>query len=191
MNETQKTTIVVRAFFRTSGKLYRQFHAYESTSAHDVETLIRRAKGVANLLKRFYSVSQSMVPSLDTFLEEKHEWNFHTFFYQVGIVSGENHVVPDGFLLSCRSKLNGDTFKFIASGRTDYLSKLQKIFTTSRVRQYEAIFLGDVLRPELLELFEDVSSIDTGLHFFELTPFLLTHATFYKINHGIVLQLNS
>lgn len=188
MNETQNATIVVRAFFRNSGKMYRQVHADKGTLAHDIVPLIRRAKGVANLCKRFYAVSKSMAPSLDTFLEETQEWDFHLFFYQVGIVSNENHMVPDGFLLTCRSKLNGDTFKVIGSDRRDCLFRLQKLFTTSRLREYQTIFLGDVLKPELLEIFKGVSSVGAGLHFFELTPFLFAHATHYKMNYGIVLQ---
>lgn len=80
MAKQEHQVIAIRAFFLNGGLLYRTFLILNEIKKHEIEALLGRARGKADLAKRSYSISQSLSRKISEKTHTKLEWNFDNFF---------------------------------------------------------------------------------------------------------------
>ena len=141
MSKKEQLVILVRSFFLQGGLHYRTYPMNAAVKAEDIEVLLSRARGRADLNRRSYLVSKSLSDRLAEMLDVAVEWDFDRFFYQVGIFQTADDVVPEGFLLTCRSNVDGAVIRHFAAANTFRLSSLLPLTDKKELANYTSIYL--------------------------------------------------
>ena len=159
-----------------------------AVKAEGIEVLLGRARGRADLNRRSYSVSKSLSDRLSEMLDVAVEWEFDRFFYQVGIFQAADDVVPEGFLLTCRSNVDGSVIRHFAAVNPFRISALLPLTDKRTLAKYQSIYLGDSISPDVAPIFAGLKQLNPKKAFFELTPILRSHADFYRLKYGLNLS---
>jgi hypothetical protein len=190
MKQNESAVIVVKAFFKESGIEYRHYQLKKAIKTTQIEKLLTMARGKADLSRRTYSVSKSAMIALSQMADETIEWDVTRFFYDVGVYEGISSIPPDGFLLTRRSSLNGSVLKHYVAKNSFDLAQFLLLTDQSQVLSYQSIYLGTELSPDALLIFpalmEPMHQDET---YFELTPILRAHVSYYLREHN--LKINS
>lgn len=185
MVESRTSHIQVKAFFRLTDIFYRGFDIMSAVSRSEVEAAIGRAKGRADLSKRAYLVTQGNVSVFNSWLEEKVDWNFEKFYYQVGLFSAEGLPAPEGYLLTQRSCTDGALIQHFASVSGLTLSRLAKLVADPSLSVYDLHFLKSEVVDRLRDVFPQLLETGRKIGFFELTPIMKSHVEYYKEEFGL------
>jgi hypothetical protein len=188
MTKQEQQVIAIRAFFLNSGLLYRTFLILDEITKDEIEVLLGRARGKADITKRAYAISKSVSRKLSEKISEKIEWNFDNFFYQVGVFEKTSEIQPDGFLLTCRSKVDGRKMHQFAARKAFCVSALTQLASKKELSEYDNIYLGSTLPDEAFALFTGLEKSNMEEFFFELTPILRAHEEFYEKNMGLMFN---
>jgi hypothetical protein len=185
MVEARTSQMQVKAFFRLTDIFYRGVDIMSTVSCSEVEAVIGRARGRADLSKRTYLVTQGNVSVFKSWLEEVVDWNFEKFYYQVGLFSSEGLPAPEGYLLTQRSCSDGALIRHFASVSGLTLSRLAKLVADPSLNMYDLHFLKSEVVDRLSDVFPQLLEADRKLGFFELTPTMKSHVEYYKEEFGL------
>jgi len=174
MVEARTSQMQVKAFFRLTDIFYRGVDIMSTVSCSEVEAVIGRARGRADLSKRTYLVTQGNVSVFKS-----------KFYYQVGLFSSEGLPAPEGYLLTQRSCSDGALIRHFASVSGLTLSRLAKLVADPSLNMYDLHFLKSEVVDRLSDVFPQLLEADRKLGFFELTPTMKSHVEYYKEEFGL------
>ena len=184
---TKKMTsesLFIYAFFQNSQYQYRSFQLRDGIDTVDVESLISRAKGKANLRRRFYAISKPLANALNKMTDETIEWDFQKYFYQIGLVR-DSGAIPDGFLLAQLSAFDGTEIRVVAAENPYDIEPLKQFIDLKKLLNYDRIFLSEDVFQHVRSVFPSMEDSSFTGSFFELIPMLRGHADYYRKNHKL------
>lgn len=178
--------LAVSAYFVESRNRYRVYELDSSIAPDAVARLIVRGHGRADLLRRAYAVSKTMAKQLNPMLASPIEWDFKSYFYQIGAFQKSSDVLPERFLLAQRDARNGDIIRYFAPRGAS--AEISKILGGEIFERYEDVFVEPRHLSSILPLFHGAGDVEGKGVYFELTPVLLSQRKYYLDNFGIELR---